>query len=86
MPNLTNADYKKMNIHESFKAYKRDSLKAIYKYKLDNESVYHERRVITKILKLEENNRYVYATTKPMFTVCIKERPSPSWFEFNLLL
>ena len=27
MPNLTNVDYKKMNIDESFKAYKLDNLK-----------------------------------------------------------
>ena len=75
-----------MNIDESFKAYKHDSLKAIYENKPDHENVYHERRVMTKILKLEENNQYLCATTKPMSTGCIKEHPSPSWFEFNLLL
>ena len=31
MPNLTDTDYKKMNIDESFKANTRDDLKAIYK-------------------------------------------------------
>ena len=38
MPNLTEADYKKMKIDESFKAYKRDDLKVIYRIKLDNEN------------------------------------------------
>ena len=36
MPNLTEADYKKMKIDESFQAYKRDDLKIIYRIKLDN--------------------------------------------------
>ena len=75
-----------MNIDESYKDYKRDDLKAIYKIKFDNENTYHERRIITKILKLDENSQFGYAMTKPMPTGCIKEHPSPSWFEFNLLL
>ena len=54
MPNLTDTDYKKMNIDESFKANTRDDLKAIYKIKLGNENAYHKRRVITKILKLDK--------------------------------
>ena len=86
MANLTDTDYKKMNIDESFKAYKRNDLKAIYKIKFDNENTYHERRIITKILKLDENIHYGYAMTKPMPTGCIKEYPSPSWLKFNLLL
>ena len=75
-----------MNIDESYKDYKRDDLKAIYKIKFDNENTHHERRIITKILKLDENIQYGYAMTKPMLTGCIKEYPSPSWLEFNLLL
>ena len=35
MPNVTEADYRKMNIDQSFKAYQRDDLKVIYKIKLD---------------------------------------------------
>ena len=31
MPSLTDVDHKKINIDESFKAYKRNDLKAIYK-------------------------------------------------------
>ena len=48
---------------------------------------YEGRRVISKILKLDENNQYGYAMTKPMPTGCIKEHPlSCSMLEFNLLL
>ena len=34
MPNLTEADYRKMNIDVSFKAYRMYDLKVIYKIKL----------------------------------------------------
>ena len=40
-----------MSIDQNFKAYKRDSLKVMYRIKLDNENYYNERRIITKILK-----------------------------------
>ena len=87
MPNLTESDYKKMKIDKSFKAYKcDDDLKVIYKIKLDNENSYHERRIISKILKLDENNQYRFAMTKPMPMGCIKEQPAPSWLKSNLLL
>ena len=65
MPNLTNADYKKMNIDESFKAHKREDLKSIYKIKFDNENIYRKRPTITKTLKLDKNKQYGYALTKP---------------------
>ena len=53
---------------------------------MDNENAYHERCIITKILKLDQNNQYGYAMTKAMPTGCIKEHISPSWLKFNLLL
>ena len=40
MPNLTEKDSRKMNINQSFKAYKRDDLKLIYEIKLDNQENY----------------------------------------------
>ena len=86
MPNLTPEDYKRMNIDQSFRAYKRDDLKVAYILKLNGEIHPKKRRVITKILKLDENNQYGYAVTKPMPTGCIKEHPSPSWLKFNMLL
>ena len=52
MTNLTEADYRIMIIYESFKAYKRDDLKVIYKIKLDDEDSFHDRRIITNIFKM----------------------------------
>ena len=86
MPNLTESDYKKMKIDKSFKAYKRDYLKVIYRIKLDNENSYHEKRIISRILKLDENNQYSFAMTKPIPLGCNKEQLAPSWLKFNLLL
>ena len=40
MPNLTQNDYQKMNIDQSFKAFKRDDLKVVYSLKLDNEETF----------------------------------------------
>ena len=86
MPNLTKKDYDKMTIDQSFKAYKRDDLKVVYSLKLDGEKKFSKKRIISKILKLDENNQYGYAMTRPMPTGCIKENNSPSWLKFNLLL
>ena len=71
MPNLAEADYRKMNIDEIFKAYKRDYLKIIYKIQIDDEYSFHDRSIITKILKMDANNQYGFAMTKPMPTGCI---------------
>ena len=81
MPNLTEKDFQKMNIDQSFKAYKRDDLKLIYKIKLDNQENYSKKRVIIKILSLDENNQCSFGMTKPMPTCCIKDKKSPSWLD-----
>ena len=86
MPNLRASDYEKMNIYESFTAYKRDDLKVVYSLKRNNEKTFSKKRVISKIVKLDENNQYGYAMTRPMPTGCIKDNNSPSWLKFNLLL
>ena len=83
MPNLKERDYHKMNVDQSFKAFKRDNLEVIYSLKLDKDTSFESKRVITKILKLDENNQYGFAMTRPMRTGCIKEHPSPSWVKFN---
>ena len=44
-----------------------------------------KKRIITKIVKFDENNQYGFTMTKPMPTGCIKECNSPSWLTFNLL-
>ena len=79
MLNLSKKDYNAMTIDQSFKAYKRNE-------KLDGENKPEKKRVIAKILKVDENNQYGFAMTKPMPTGYIKENPSPSWLKFNLLL
>ena len=61
-------------------------LSFVYSLKLDGESKPKKRRVISKIIKLDENNQYEFAMTKPMPTGCIKEYPCPSWLKFNVLL
>ena len=42
--------------------------------------------MITKILKLDENNQYGNAMTKPLPTGCIKDNKDLSWETFNFLL
>ena len=86
MPNLTEKNYNAMTVDKSFKAYKRDDLKVIYNLRVDGEKKPQKRGLISKILKLDENNQYGFTMTKPMPTGCIKEYPSPSFREFNLLL
>ena len=44
------------------------------------------KRVISKILKLDENNQYGHAMTKPLPTGCIKNDQDLSWRTLNLLL
>ena len=85
MPNLTEKDYRNINIDQSFKAFKREDLKVVYSLKLDDEKSFQEKRVITKIIKFDENNQYRFAMTRPMQTGCIKQNNSPSWLEFNFL-
>ena len=42
-----------------------------------------KKRVITKILKLDENNQYGNAMNKPLPTGCIKDNKDISWETFN---
>ena len=52
--------------------YRKDyEFKVVYHTKLDNEKL-QPKRVITKILKLDENNQYGFGMTKPLPTGCIK--------------
>ena len=83
MPNVNKTDYDK---NESPKPFKRDDLKLGYMLKLNDYSSYKRKRVITKIIKFDENNQYGYAMTRPMPTGCIKQNNAPSWVNFNLLI
>ena len=51
---------------------------------MNNQKV--KKRVITKILKLDENNQYGMAMTKPLPTGCIKDDKDISWKTLNFLL
>ena len=51
---------------------------------MNNEKV--KKRVITKVLKLDENNQYGNGMTKPLPTSCIKDGDHISWKTFNFLL
>ena len=45
-----------------------------------------KKRVITKILKLDENNQYVHGMTKPLPTGCVKDNVDISRETFNISL
>ena len=51
--------------------------KACYWLKLDSDKKHVNKRVISKILKLDKNNQYGFAMTKPMPTGCIKKDLQP---------
>ena len=51
---------------------------------MNNEKL--KKRVITKILKLDENNQCGNGMTKPLPTGCIKDNDNISWETFNFLL
>ena len=46
----------------------------------------NENRIITKILKLDENNQCDHGMTKPLPTGCIKDYSDLSWQTFNKLI
>ena len=66
--------------------YRKDyEFKAVYHIKLDNEKP-QPKRVIAKILKLDENNKYGFAITKPLPTGCIKTDSDISFKKLNDLI
>ena len=60
--------------------------KICYNIRLKNEREYSKKRVITKILKLGENNQDGFSITKPLPTSCIKQNFGTCWRTFNLSL
>ena len=84
LPNFSKSEYVKMNIDESFKAYKNQNYKVGFTIKLDINEKSKEYRVVSKIIKFDENNQYGFAMTKPMPVGAIKEKQA-SWTEFNIL-
>ena len=67
-----------MNVKKDFK------YKMAYNLKIDNQKC--KKRMITKMLKLDENNQYGHGLTKSLPTGCIKENKDVSWNTFNKLL
>ena len=59
--------------------------KVVYNLRLGGKKA-KKKRVITKILKLDENNQYGHGMTKPLPTGAIKDDSDISWEKFNLLL
>ena len=82
LPNLN--DFSKMNIDKSFQTYKDQNYKLGYNIKLDEDEVSNQRRVISKVIKFDENNQSGSTMTKPMSVGAIKEK-DPSWTEYNIL-
>ena len=81
LPNLSTLDNDETNVLQ-----KDYNYKICYKLKLDNDKDYDTYRVMSKILKLDENNQYGFAMTKPMPSGCIKFDSDISWKTFNHLL
>ena len=80
LPNLEyKDDLEKNPLNKDFK------YKVVYNLKLDGKKA-QKKRVITKILKLDENNQYGNGMTKPLPTGCIKDDNDLSWETFNILL
>ena len=67
-----------MNVKKDFK------YKIACNLKINNQK--SKKRIITKILKLDENNQYDHGMTKSLSTGCIKENKDISWNTFNRLL
>ena len=62
------------------------SYKNCYKLKLDNQDCYSNKRVISKTLKLNEDNQYGFTMRKPLPTGCLKKKQMSTWRKLNLLL
>ena len=80
LPNLINEEKQPEEFQKGY------NNKICYNIRLNNEKKYSEKRVITKILKLDENNQYGFGMTKTLPTGCIKQNFDTSWRTFNLLL
>ena len=75
LPNSTNANVEKR---------KDLNYKVVYNLTLNDKK--GKKRIITKILKLDENNQYGMAMTKPLPTGFIKDDKDVSWWTLNFLL
>ena len=64
---------------------KKQDLKVMYNLKIDGKK--QKKRVLSKTLKIDENNQYGNAMTKPLSYGCIKkEKEIPDLRKFNFIL
>ena len=62
----------------------KQELKTMYNLKIDEEK--QKKRIVSKILKMDENNQYGNAMTKPLPYGCIKkEKEIPDLRQFNFI-
>lgn len=74
MNTLSSKDFDKLTIDEHFKKKKKKDLKPVYWVQLEGKNEYHDRIVVSKILKLDENHHYSQAMTTPLPTGSIKSK------------
>ena len=72
--------FDKMTIDKSLQVYKKQDLKVSCKLKLNGDKTSADKKIKSKILKLDENSQYGYALTMPLPTGCIeKQYKIPTW-------
>ena len=65
----------------------KENLKLIHKIRNEEKNISKDKRVVTKILKTDENNQYGNAMTKPLPIGSIeKSNKIPSVREFDLII
>ena len=65
----------------------QENLKLIYRIRIDRKNIFEDKRVVTKILEIDENNQYGNAMTKPLPTDNIKkEKKVPNLREFDFII
>ena len=65
----------------------KENLKLIYKIKNEIKNIFEDKRAVTKILKMDENNQYGNVMAKPLQTGSIKRaKKFPTMKEFDLIL
>ena len=67
--------------------YKKGKRELIYKIRDEMKNIFDDKRVVTKILKMDEYNQYGNVMTKPLQTGSIKRaKKLPNMKEFDLIL
>ena len=65
----------------------KENLKFVYKIINKEKNISEDKRVVTKILEMDENNKYGNAITKPLPIGSIKKSKNvPSMREFDLMI